>query len=219
MSDATLFASGEPGTFSLTVSGQSNSIFNGTYYMTGSHFYAGSTSTYLPSFPFYPEPTSSTYLFWTTRSASNTYPYGTQITTPYGSSSYICDYSGSTSTSSNQGSLLGEWIQIQCPNAFTIRAYSIYPLFFVNPHVTNKFQMLNSWYLLGANNSSYTQNPTNWTVIDRLTTQYSNINNSDMFTVSSSTPYNMYRIVITSMVNGGLGTNPAAATGQIQFYY
>jgi hypothetical protein len=187
--------------------------------MTGSHFYAGSTATYLPSFPFYPEPTSSTYLFWATRSASNTYPYGTQVTTQYGSSGSVCNYSGSTSTSSNQGSLLGEWIQIQCPNAFTVRAYSIYPLFFVNPHVTDRFQMLNSWYLLGANNSSYTQNPTNWTVIDRLTTQYSNINKSDMFTISSSTPYNVYRIVITSMFNGGLGTNPNAATGQIQFYY
>ena len=46
MTSATLYASGEPGTFSLTVSGQSNSLFNGIYYMTGSHFYGGDTSYY-----------------------------------------------------------------------------------------------------------------------------------------------------------------------------
>jgi hypothetical protein len=78
--------------------------------------------------------------------------------------------------------------------------------------------MLNSWYLLGTNSTSFSQDPTNWTVIDTQTMQYKNISETKRYSVSS-TPYNMYRIVITSMFNGRLNTNPNAACGQIQFYY
>lgn len=222
MSAATLYGSiGEPGTYSLTISGQNNNTFNGTYYTTGSSFNGGNTSSYPPNQPFSPEPTSN-YPVWLTRTGINNYPKGTPVTTAYGSA-FINNYSGSTSTTlANSTRLSGEWIQIQCPNSFTALAYSVYPCFLGKiPHDNNYIQMVNSWYLLGSNNSAYSKNPTNWVIIDTKTSYYANISTTDMFPLSTNTSsYNMYRIVISSMCNTNLtapyGVN--AASGQIQFY-
>jgi hypothetical protein len=116
---------------------------------------------------------------------SSTSPYPYNKSTP------------NTTSISGIGSVGGEWLQIQLPVAIILTSYTLQArgdgYYFP--------QSPGQWYIVGSNNGSTWSNiqqiaSTSWTASSQVNT----------FTVTNSTPYSYYRIVITNGYASGTGS-------------
>ena len=112
---------------------------------------------------------------------------------PSSSGQFVSGTNFSTSTklytgSAALGSFTGEWLQIRLPNYITLTSYSI-----TGDGGTYVGQSAGAWKIIGSTDG------TSWALIDSNNTTFTGTNVTQTFTVSGSTAYNYYAIVVTAV--------------------
>ena len=194
--------------FSQFVSGQTYG--NGMYYISASTQYNGNTGNQV------------FYLFNKVSVTTNTDQWSC-ATTVYNTTSGV--YTGSVYTVVNGVNIIGEWIQIQIPNATNIVSYTLY----YASGVANR--MPNTWYLLGSNDGN------TWYIVDIRSSITGWTSAGITFTLNTvSNAYLYYRIVINKIqtsndgyvsicewvlnsINGVPSGNEVQLTSQGQYEY
>ena len=98
-------------------------------------------------------------------------------------------YQGAYSTTASGSNLLGEWLQIQLPQAIKLNAYSLAPR---SGWLT---RMSKDWYILGSTDGF------SWTIVDKRIGYIWADNSSVTFSnlTNATSTYNYYRIVTTTL--------------------
>jgi hypothetical protein len=178
---------GEPATWQCVASGLVNSIQNGIYTTTGSHFYKGDYNDGVN--PVDGNASGSLRAFrrikpldvsggWLSRvaSAPNYNNTGT--------------FSGGTSTTISGSAVNGEYITINAPYSFILNSYTL---------VTgNRTGPIGSWVIGGS-----TDGGTTWTTVDTQTSMTIVGNTITINLPSNTSSYSSYIIVVTALPSGG----------------
>jgi len=147
---------------------------------------------------------------WVCGQYASAYPYnsGASLNRAYlNSGGATCNTAvivSSLSASEVTSNIRGEWLQIQLPTSIILTSYSI-----TGPQTPLNKRSPSSWYLAGSIDNikwyliDNRTNINNWGSYANTTNTYSNINftrNTSMLAYSL-TPYNYYRIIITTVYN------------------
>ena len=172
----------EPAIWTANITGQSNPIMNGTYIATASHVVNyGSNNSNGANNIFNSKNNYISGINWESRFASNIYTTTTGV------------YTGTTSTTivnknTTPYTILGEWVSIQCPYSFILKAYNI-----SSPALTTC-----SWTIAGNNDGS-----TNYYIIDQQTLTAST--NFNININSNTISYSKYIFIVQSGICSGGG--------------
>lgn len=186
----TLVVNGEPGTWQCVATGQSQSNMNGTYSITGSHFFSGSITVYNAyncfgqnGLPFISGgPTQYGGPCWQSRSASNNY-----------ASNATGTYQGSTSKVIGGNTVMGEYVSITAPYSFVLTAYCL-----ISANYNGATNPASGWVIGGSNNGG-----TTYALVDSITNTPLPLGGFQVFTLANTVSYSSYIIVITNVPGGG----------------
>jgi hypothetical protein len=178
----------------ITDQSGTNLLRNGRYDVSASSVM---NSTYREYIPF--NVASSTYNFWhsgfTGYAGYTQYPYNTSgIYVGGGSSSYF--HVTTVSINGTSTSLSGEWIQIKFPNKLKLASYTINLAFGQSWGVWNT-RGYRDFTLAGSNDGS------TWYSVDRRIEVSNDAVTFKSFTVSTSSYYNYFRVIIEKIWNNG----------------
>lgn len=183
-----LTGSAEPGTWQAVASGLPNSLMNGTYTTTGSHFYYGNASLYGTDRSFKRIKATDASGGWLSRTASNNYNNG--------GSPYYGSYAGNTRSIINGQVVLGEYLTITAPYYFILNSYTI-----VSGHMGST---PSAWTIAGSKDGGVT-----YYTID-VQTNITIVGNTITVELPSNTrAYNNYKLIVTrgNLTGTGGGAN------------
>lgn len=175
---------------STTVTGQARG--NGTYVIGWSSYRYGTAYVPQNAFDF------NRNVSWSSDQFSAIRSYNNGVSN-YSAGTAGIPYTGNTTTVMGGVSYLGEWLQLQLPNAINLKHYFIEGQSYNGnyPH---------TWYIGGSNDGS------TWTLLDTRTSIPASTNVK--YTLASvSTPYSYFRMVINRT-----NFDPAASVGELRFF-
>jgi hypothetical protein len=183
----TLLVNGEPGTWQCVATGQPFNYMNGTYTITGSHFFTGGVIPYAPyncfgrnGLPLLSGDGINYYgPCWESRSASNNYN-GAGV------------YQGTTSTVVSGSPVLGEYVSITSPYGIILQSYSL-----SSSNYNGVSTPASGWVIAGSNDGGIT-----YTTVHVVTNNPLPVAGYGIFNVSNTISYTTYIIIITNITNG-----------------
>jgi hypothetical protein len=132
----------------------------------------------------------------------------TSATSTYTASTGVVVSGGPTTVDINGNSYQGEWLQIQKPSSIVLASYSLLNRSDITTQSPNKFWVLGS------------RDGTNWYLVDSRTGITWSLNQTQVFTVSTSQAFTYYRMVTNTINSGTTQTQVSIATwtlnGQIE---